>query len=115
MQDLVKRLSTLLREQNIMLTTAESCTGGQIAAAITSLPGASSVFDRGFVTYSNAAKTQMLGVPAQIINTHGAVSAQTAVAMAKGALENSDADIAISITGIAGPEGGSADKPVGTL
>jgi nicotinamide-nucleotide amidase len=95
--------------------TAESCTGGLVAALLTSIPGSSDVVERGFVTYSNEAKTELLDVPVDIIALHGAVSAQTAEAMARGALAHSRADVAISITGVAGPGGGSADKPVGLV
>ncbi|MBY4892104.1 CinA family protein [Rhodobacteraceae bacterium N5(2021)] len=97
-----------------MLATAESCTGGLIAGAVTDVAGSSTVFDRGFVTYSNRAKTQMLGVPPEVISTHGAVSEQVAEAMARGALARSDAQIAVSVTGIAGP-GGSEHKPEGRV
>jgi nicotinamide-nucleotide amidase len=97
------------------VVTAESCTGGMIAAALTSIAGSSDVVDRGFVTYSNAAKTDMLGVPAAVIEMHGAVSAEVAAVMAQGALERSRAGIAVSVTGIAGPGGGSAEKPVGLV
>ena len=97
-----------------MLTTAESCTGGMIAAALTDLPGSSVAFERGFVTYSNAAKCDMLGVSKAIIDKFGAVSEQVASEMARGALENSKADIALSVTGIAGP-GGSEHKPEGRV
>ncbi|MBI5163501.1 MAG: CinA family protein [Magnetospirillum sp.] len=97
------------------VATAESCTGGLIAAALTAIPGASTVVERGFVTYSNDAKTEMLGVPAALIATHGAVSAEVARAMAEGALAHSHADVAVAVTGIAGPGGGSADKPVGLV
>lgn len=110
-----ERAFGLLKEKGLMLACAESCTGGLVAAAMTDLPGSSAVLDRGFVTYSNAAKTQMLGVPAALIAAHGAVSAAVARAMAAGALERSDADIGVSITGVAGPGGGSADKPVGLV
>lgn len=102
-------------EKALMLATAESCTGGMIAAAITDIAGASKIFDRGFVTYSNEAKTQMLGVPFKLIDQYGAVSEQVAKAMAAGAIEHSRADIAVSTTGIAGPSGGSKKKPVGTV
>lgn len=98
-----------------MLATAESCTGGMIAAALTDIAGSSDVVERGFVTYSNAAKEQMLGVPASLIKDNGAVSEQVARAMAEGAVVHSKADIAVSVTGVAGPGGGSADKPVGTV
>ena len=99
----------------ILIATAESCTGGMIAAALTAKDGASSTFDRGFVTYSNEAKAALLGVQMQLINHHGAVSPQVAKAMARGALLNSNADIALSVTGIAGAGGGSPAKPVGTV
>lgn len=99
----------------IKLTTAESCTGGMVAAALTAVAGSSSVVERGFVTYSNEAKTEMLGVPAPLIAQHGAVSEAVARAMAEGALAHSRAQIAVAITGIAGPGGGSADKPVGLV
>jgi nicotinamide-nucleotide amidase len=97
------------------VATAESCTGGLVAGALTEIAGSSDVVDRGFVTYSDAAKQVMLGVPASTLQRHGAVSSQTALAMVKGALKNSLADIAVSITGIAGPGGGSEDKPVGLV
>lgn len=106
---------TQCRARGIMLAVAESCTGGMIAAALTSVAGSSDVFDRGFVTYSNEAKTDMLGVPASLIATHGAVSAQVAQAMALGALKHSRAQASAAVTGIAGPGGGSAEKPVGTV
>lgn len=102
-------------KRGLMLGTAESCTGGLIAAAITERPGASSVFDRGFVTYSNDAKMEILGVPPAILERHGAVSEECAQAMAQGARQNSRADIAVSVTGIAGPDGGSPEKPVGLV
>ena len=105
---------TLLRRQ-WMLATAESCTGGMVAAACTDLAGSSAWLERGFVTYSNAAKTQMLGVDAQLIAAHGAVSEPVARAMAQGALQHSAAQIALAITGVAGPGGGSEAKPVGTV
>lgn len=97
------------------IATAESCTGGMVAAALTAIPGSSDVFERGFVTYSNAAKTEMLGVPADLIERHGAVSAEVATAMARGAIQHSRADSAVAVTGIAGPGGGSAAKPVGLV
>jgi nicotinamide-nucleotide amidase len=105
---------TLLRSQ-WMLATAESCTGGMVAAACTDLAGSSAWLERGFVTYSNAAKTQMLGVDADLVSTHGAVSEPVARAMAQGALQHSAAQIALAITGVAGPGGGSEAKPVGTV
>jgi len=105
---------TLLRRQ-WMLATAESCTGGMVAAACTDLAGSSAWLERGFVTYSNAAKTQMLGVDADLVSTHGAVSEPVARAMAQGALLHSAAQVALAITGVAGPGGGSVAKPVGTV
>jgi len=107
-------LLTAAKAKGLMLATAESCTAGLIAGEITEIPGSSAIFDRGFVTYSNAAKTQMLGVDAQAINTHGAVSETVARAMAEGALRRSDADIAVAVTGVAGP-GGTAQKPEGMV
>ena len=104
-----------LKEKGWKIATAESCTGGLVAAAITDIAGSSEVFDRGFVTYSNAAKTEMLGVPTELISNHGAVSQAVARAMAEGALTHSAADVAVSITGIAGPSGGSAEKPTGLV
>lgn len=104
-----------LKKQQLVLTTAESCTGGGLSYWITSVAGSSAWFDRGFVTYSNASKMAMLNVKSETLNQHGAVSEQTAIEMAEGALKNSAADISISITGIAGPDGGSAEKPVGTV
>ncbi len=98
-----------------MFATAESCTGGLIAAACTDLAGSSAWFERGFVTYSNAAKTDLLGVPADLIAQHGAVSEPVAAAMAQGALQRSAAHVAVSVTGVAGPGGGSVSKPVGTV
>ena len=99
----------------MMVATAESCTGGLIAGALTDVAGSSAVFDCGFVTYSNEAKVDMLGVPMALIDEHGAVSAEVAEAMAAGALANSRAEAAVSVTGIAGPGGGSAEKPVGLV
>lgn len=101
--------------RGLRFSTAESCTGGLISAAITDIPGASAVFDRGFVTYSNAAKREMLGVDPALIEAHGAVSAPVAAAMATGALTHSLADMAVAVTGVAGPAGGSAEKPVGLV
>ena len=97
------------------MVTAESCTGGMIAAACTDLAGSSAWFERGFITYSNAAKTELLGVDAALIAEHGAVSEQVARAMAQGAILRSNAQVAVAVTGIAGPSGGSKDKPVGTV
>ena len=108
-------LVSILNKQGRILTTAESCTGGMIAASITDISGSSLVFDRGFVTYSNQSKTEMLSVPAELIEQHGAVSEAVAKAMAEGALANSSANICISTTGIAGPTGGSDEKPVGLV
>ncbi len=108
-------LLATLRARGWMLATAESCTGGLIAAALTHVAGSSDVVERGFVTYSNQAKSDLLGVPAALIAAHGAVSEAVARAMAQGAVARSPADIAISVTGIAGPGGGSADKPVGLV
>jgi nicotinamide-nucleotide amidase len=104
-----------LRSQGLMLSAAESCTGGLISACLTDIPGSSDVLERGFVTYSNAAKTEMLGVPPEIIETYGAVSEEVAIAMASGALAHSKAGISVAVTGIAGPGGGSDDKPVGLV
>ena len=113
--DLAIKTLGKLRAVHMLCATAESCTGGLVAALLTSIAGSSDTVERGFVTYSNQAKQDMLGVEHSIILQHGAVSAETAQAMAKGALENSCADIAVSITGIAGPGGGSKDKPVGLV
>lgn len=101
--------------QGLWLTTAESCTGGLVAGALTGVAGSSAIFDRGFVTYSNVAKTALLGVPPELLDTHGAVSQPVARAMARGALRAAGADLAVAVTGIAGPGGGSADKPVGLV
>jgi nicotinamide-nucleotide amidase len=103
------------RSHKLILATAESCTGGLVAATLTEIPGSSDVVDRGFVTYSNEAKQTMLGVSPAVLTRHGAVSRETAEAMARGAIQNSRADIAVSITGVAGPGGGSAEKPVGLV
>ncbi|WP_293867713.1 CinA family protein [uncultured Alsobacter sp.] len=108
-------LLALLRARGLMVATAESCTGGMVAAALTAIPGSSDVVDRGFVTYSNEAKTEMLGVPAALIATHGAVSEPVARAMAEGALARSRAGVTVALTGIAGPGGGSDAKPVGLV
>ena len=107
-------LLTLCRERGFTLATAESCTGGLVSAALTEIPGSSAVVDRGFVTYSNEAKQGMLGVDKSVIDVHGAVSAETAEAMAKGALSRSNATLAVSVTGVAGP-GASTKKPVGLV
>jgi len=108
-------LLDLCKAKKIMVATAESCTGGLVAGALTDIAGSSAVVDRGFVTYTNEAKQQMLGVPAETLRVFGAVSAETAAAMARGALGHANADIVVSITGIAGPGGGSAEKPVGLV
>jgi nicotinamide-nucleotide amidase len=116
--DIVKHAAEFLsaaRDKGELVATAESCTAGLLAATLTAVPGCSDVFERGFVTYSNAAKSEMLGVPFWLIEKHGAVSEDVARAMAGGALTNSNASIAIAITGIAGPDGGTPDKPVGLV
>lgn len=113
--DVAAELGQALKQRGMMLALAESCTGGMVAEAITSVAGSSAWFDRGFVTYSNAAKMDMLDVSDKTLEAFGAVSEQTAVEMAIGALKNSAAQIAGSITGIAGPDGGSPEKPVGTV
>jgi nicotinamide-nucleotide amidase len=115
LREAAERVLELCRARGLHVATAESCTGGLVAAALTEIPGSSDVVDRGFVTYSDDAKRAMLGVPAATLKRHGAVSAQTAKAMAAGALKNSRADLAVSITGIAGPGGGSRQKPVGLV
>ncbi len=112
---LSEALGAALKQRSWMLALAESCTGGMVSQAVTSVAGSSTWFDRGFVTYSNAAKIEMLGVSSQTLETFGAVSEETAAEMALGALKNSHAQIAGSITGIAGPDGGTPDKPVGTV
>ncbi len=112
---LAEAVLTRCREKKLMIATAESCTGGLIAGALTDIAGSSDVVERGFVTYSNRAKTEMLGVPAALIAWHGAVSAEVARAMAAGALAHAPVDLAVAVTGIAGPGGGSADKPVGLV
>jgi len=112
---LVEQLATRLLQRQWMLATAESCTGGLIAGACTDLSGSSNWFERGFVTYSNAAKHEQLGVPAVLIDTHGAVSEKVARAMAVGALAHSHAQVAVAVTGVAGPTGGTAEKPVGLV
>ena len=108
-------LAQALQARGWMMATAESCTGGLIAAQCTELAGSSLWFERGFVTYSNAAKTELIGVPAALIAAHGAVSEPVARAMAQGALQHAQAQVSVAVTGIAGPGGGSADKPVGTV
>ena len=116
--DLLARAEKLLadaRAKGLKIATAESCTGGLVAGLLTEIPGSSDVVERGFVTYSNEAKRELLGVPGEILTVHGAVSGETARAMAQGALKQSHADLAVAVTGIAGPGGGSADKPVGLV
>jgi nicotinamide-nucleotide amidase len=115
MTEKVTDLVALLLQRRCVIAVAESCTGGQLSAAITSVPGSSAIFDRGFITYSNQAKHDMLGVPLELIENHGAVSREVAIAMAEGVLRNSTAIIAVSVTGIAGPTGGSDAKPVGLV
>ncbi len=112
---LAQQLGEVLQQQGLMLTLAESCTGGMVAQAVTSVAGSSTWFERGFVTYSNQAKLEMLGVSEETLQQYGAVSEQTAMEMAIGALKHSHAAVSASITGIAGPTGGSAAKPVGTV
>ncbi len=112
---LVERLATQLQRRQWMLATAESCTGGLIAAACTDLSGSSNWFERGFVSYSNTAKNELLGVAAALIERHGAVSEEVARAMATGALAHSRAQVAVAVTGVAGPTGGTPDKPVGLV
>jgi nicotinamide-nucleotide amidase len=116
--DLVRRAGALIercRAEGVKIAAAESCTGGLIAALLTEIPGSSAVVERGFVVYSNDAKIELLGVPAETIAAEGAVSEATARAMAEGALAASRAGVAVSVTGVAGPDGGSAEKPVGLV
>ena len=115
LEELSEQLGARLLERGEWLVTAESCTGGWVAQTVTAIAGSSGWFDRGFVTYSNAAKRDMLGVPETTLDRHGAVSEATARAMAIGALEHSRGDWSVAITGIAGPSGGTPDKPVGTV
>jgi len=114
-QTLARQVIETAAARGLTLATAESCTGGLVAAALTAIAGSSAVVERGFITYSNAAKTELLGVPADLIEAHGAVSEPVARAMADGALTRSPAEVSVSVTGIAGPGGGSADKPVGLV
>ncbi|MGO4525421.1 CinA family protein [Microvirga sp. 2MCAF35] len=116
--EMTARASALLdayKEKRLKIATAESCTGGLVAALLTEISGSSAVVERGFVTYSNEAKTELIGVPADLIAAHGAVSEPVARAMAEGALGHSRADVAVGITGVAGPTGGTASKPVGLV
>jgi nicotinamide-nucleotide amidase len=112
---LAERVGNALKQRAMMMATAESCTGGWVGEVVTAVPGSSDWFDRGFITYSNAAKQEMLGVAAATLATYGAVSEQTVREMASGALKNSRAQAALAISGIAGPGGGTAEKPVGTV
>ena len=114
-QALTRQLAARLLANGQMMAAAESCTGGMIAAACTDLAGSSAWFERGFVSYSNAAKTELLGVPEALIAEHGAVSEPVVRAMAQGALQHSHAQVAVAVTGVAGPGGGSLDKPVGSV
>lgn len=115
LMDAAEKLVEELRQRKLMVATAESCTGGLLAGLLTTVPGTSDIFERGFVTYSNDAKMEMIAVPEAILNEQGAVSRECAEAMAQGALANSRADLAISITGIAGPTGATAAKPLGLV
>jgi nicotinamide-nucleotide amidase len=115
LHQLAAELGDKLRARDWMLATAESCTGGWVGQLLTSLPGSSHWYERGFITYANAAKIEMLGVPAETIDEHGAVSEQTASAMAAGALKHSHAQASLAISGIAGPGGGTPQKPVGLV
>ena len=110
-----KNLLAICKRKNLLVATAESCTAGLVAGTLTEIPGVSSILDRGYITYSNEAKHEMLGVPRDVLDTHGAVSAQTAEAMVRGVLGRSRVHLAVSVTGIAGPDGGSEKKPVGLV
>ena len=110
-----EKLINTCYDKKLKLATVESCTGGLISAILTAIPGSSKVFDRGFLTYSNEAKIELVGVPSKIINNHGSVSEEAALAMAEGGLNYSNANIALSVTGIAGPGGGNEKKPVGLV
>lgn len=112
---LAESIVTICTGKSLRLATAESCTGGLISACLTEIPGSSAVLDRGFVVYSNRAKHELLGVPPSLLEKHGAVSKQVASAMAAGALQRSGTNIAIAVTGVAGPSGGTAAKPVGLV
>lgn len=113
--DLITDISVILKKEQKLLVTAESCTGGLISSSITDIAGSSAWFERGFVTYSNVSKHEMLGVPIALIEQYGAVSEEVAYAMATGALKHSKGSVAVAVTGIAGPDGGSVAKPVGTV
>lgn len=112
---LARELGSVCKRAGLVVATAESCTGGLIAGAITDVAGSSAWFERGFVTYSNAAKQEMLGVAGDLLESHGAVSEPVAKAMAEGALQHSPADLSVAVSGVAGPDGGTASKPVGTV
>jgi nicotinamide-nucleotide amidase len=113
--DAAKRLLDICKRKNLLVATAESCTAGLVAGTLTEVPGTSSILDRGFVTYSNDAKRQMLGVSEASLKSHGAVSREVAQEMARGALAHAPVDLAVSVTGIAGPDGGTPEKPVGLV
>ena len=115
LETLAGEVGTYLREAEQMLATAESCTGGWVSQCLTAIPGSSAWYERGFITYSYAAKSELLGVPSELIVARGAVSEPVALAMAEGALTHSTADWSLAITGIAGPDGGTPEKPVGTV
>lgn len=110
-----EKVVRMLSKHSLSLSTAESCTGGLVAGRITSVPGASECFEGGFITYSNTAKNRLIGVPGELIEKYGAVSTETARAMAEGARKKLGTDVAVAVTGIAGPTGGTTDKPVGTV
>ncbi len=112
---MAERVGALLRDRKMKLVTAESCTGGWLSEVITSIPGSSNWFERGYVTYSDEAKMELLGVRAETLERSGAVSQEAACQMAEGALDNSHAQISVAVTGVAGPEGGTPDKPLGTV
>ena len=115
MDEIARKVGAALKSRGLMVVTAESCTGGWAAMALTAIPGSSDWFERGYVTYSNAAKREALGVAEATLERHGAVSEETAREMASGALKNGRGQVALAITGVAGPSGGSRDKPVGTV
>ena len=115
MKRLARRIGAALKQRGLLLVTAESCTGGWVAMEVTAIAGSSEWFERGYVTYSNAAKREELGVPARTLRRYGAVSEETARAMAVGALRHGRGQVALAVTGVAGPTGGSRDKPVGTV